>query len=82
MGRRLDRGGVRHWRRGAGRAVAAALLAGCGGGTSPMPSNSQFIDGFDPPAANAGEMAVVSPIVKDIQPGADITLCSYLDVKF
>jgi hypothetical protein len=50
------------------------LTAGCSGGKSSM-----YIDGFDPPAPAAGETAFVSPVIAAIQPGQDITMCSYLD---
>ncbi len=60
------------------RAIAFALLAGCGSGT---PANSMYIAGFDPPAPDPGDLVVVSPVIKDLQPGSNITMCSYLDTK-
>src|SRR4051812_22135776 len=56
------------------------VLAGCGGsdGMTP-PGTSEYIAGFNPPAATAGELVVKSPVFPQIAAGADITLCSYLD---
>lgn len=56
------------------------LLAACGG--APASDLGPLLEGFTPPAMNGGEIAILSPIVTGIAPGADITLCSYLDRRF
>lgn len=64
-----------------GKTLAIAfLLAGCG--QAPTMHDPRFITGFDPPALAAGEVAVLGPAIRDIEPGSDVTLCSYLDEKF
>ena len=39
---------------------------------------SDLLPGFTPPAPGDGELRILSPIVRGIAPGADVTLCSYL----
>lgn len=53
-------------------AAATACGSDDGGG------GVELLDGFDPPAPGAGELQVIMPIVHDIAPGADVTLCTYL----
>jgi hypothetical protein len=59
-----------------GTALVTFGLAACGGGSDAP----ELLEGFDPPAPGDGEIQVVGPIVHDIAPGADVTLCSYLPV--
>lgn len=42
-------------------------------------SHPELVAGFSPPAPGDGEIQYVSPIVRDIQPGEDRIVCSYLD---
>jgi hypothetical protein len=48
----------------------ALAAAGCSGAP-----------GFMPPPVGADEMQVLSPLIKDIPSGADVTYCSYLTTK-
>ena len=61
--------------------IVALAAIGCGGNSGGA-MGPTYIDGFTPPAANANEMTVVSPVIKAIAPGTDVTLCSYLDTTF
>jgi hypothetical protein len=56
-------------------AVLAVVLVGCGS------DGPEVLDGFDVPAPKPGEIQLLSPIVEDIAPGADITLCHYIDFE-
>jgi hypothetical protein len=61
-----------------------SLLAACaalGFGCASQPPPDPFLAGFhvDPPGP--GQIQVHTEILPDIQPGADITFCSYLDYK-
>ncbi len=56
------------------RLVPLVLLAGCA--TSPP---SPFAKGFHPDPPGANQIQVYTPIFKDIQPGQDVTYCTYLD---
>lgn len=42
------------------------------------PAGPELLEGFEPPPPGEGEIQIIGPIVRDIAPGADITLCSYL----
>ena len=42
-------------------------------------TNSDLLDGFEPPPPGEGEIQYLSPIVRDVQPGDDRIVCSYLD---
>jgi hypothetical protein len=53
----------------------ALLLAACSGSSSP-----ELLEGFDPPAPAADEIQILSPVIRDIAPGADVLLCTYLPV--
>jgi hypothetical protein len=53
------------------------LFSGCASDSG----DSQFIDGFSPPAPKSGEIQIVAPAVYDMAPGADITMCSYIDQR-
>lgn len=55
--------------------AAIVAAAGCGGHSSSMGP-----PGFDPPAPNADELQIMSPLITGITPGTDETLCSYVDV--
>lgn len=57
--------------------AATLLLIGCG--TDGVDGGEPLIDGFDLPAPKSDEMQVIGPAVHGIEPGADVTLCSYLD---
>ena len=54
--------------------MGSLLLLGCA-----SQSESPFIDGFDPPAPKDGEIQIIAPAVRDVAPGADITVCAYID---
>ncbi len=56
-------------------AATMVIVVGCG------TNGPELLKGFDPPAPKQGEIQIVSPIVKGIEPGQDITLCSYLPVS-
>jgi len=42
-------------------------------------ADSVLLGGFEPPPPGEGEVQYLSPIVRDIQPGDDRIICSYLD---
>ncbi|HTJ40955.1 MAG TPA: hypothetical protein VL463_02630 [Kofleriaceae bacterium] len=46
--------------------------------TTPDAASSDFLPGFTPTAPGADEIQIVSPIVHDIAPGADVLMCSYI----
>jgi hypothetical protein len=48
-------------------------LAACGGDSGP-----ELLEGFDPDPPAADEIQIISPIIRDVQPGDDVLLCSYL----
>jgi hypothetical protein len=50
-----------------------AALVGCG-----TPEKSDYIDGFNPAPVLARYTRFVTPVIKDIQPGQDITYCQWL----
>lgn len=54
--------------------MGSLLLVGCSSS-----GDSPFIDGFDPPAPADDEIQIVAPAVRDVAPGADLTLCAYID---
>jgi hypothetical protein len=58
--------------------LASLLFSGCASDSG----DSQFIDGFSPPAPESDEVQIVAPAVRDVQPGQDITLCAYIDQRF
>src|SRR6185503_8080524 len=55
-------------------AIVACLLAACASDSEPA-----LLAGFSPPAPAADEIQYLSPIVRDIKPGEDRIVCSYLD---
>jgi hypothetical protein len=57
-----------------GTALLSLGLAACGGGSDAP----ELLEGFEPVPPAEGEIQIISPIVWDIAPGADVTLCSYL----
>lgn len=60
---------------GPGRLLVASLfVAACTAERGP-----ELVPGFSPPAPGAGEVQYLSPIVRDIQPGEERIVCSYLD---
>ncbi len=54
--------------------LGSLLLVGCG-----ADGDSPFIDGFHPPAPASDEIQIVSPPVLGVPPGADVTICAYID---
>lgn len=62
-----------------GLAIVCFGLAACAGDDGP-----DILDGFEVPAPGDGEIQLLSPILEDLPPGADVTLCTYLpmDVAF
>jgi hypothetical protein len=55
-------------------ALVVGLLTACASSDERV-----LLDGFDPPAPTSGEVQYLSPIVRDLQPGSDRIICSYLD---
>jgi hypothetical protein len=55
-------------------ALVSCLLAACA-----SDSESELLAGFSPPPPASGEVQYLSPIVRDVQPGEDRVLCTYLD---
>jgi hypothetical protein len=55
------------------RWIAVVLVVGACGTNGP-----DYIAGFDPPAQPDGYTRYVTPIVKDIQPGADLEYCQWV----
>jgi hypothetical protein len=54
--------------------LGSCLLAACA-----SDRDSELLAGFSPPAPGADEVQYLSPIVRDIKPGEDRIVCSYLD---
>lgn len=54
--------------------LVVPLFAACAAEHGP-----ELVPGFSPPAPRAGEVQYLSPIVRDIQPGEERIVCSYLD---
>ena len=62
-------------------AFVAGGLAACGGPpVTPMPTKTggQYVAGFNPSDAPAGYVRFVTPTVKGIKPGDDLTYCQWL----
>ncbi len=59
--------------------LASLFVIGCG--TDGAVDGEPLIDGFNPPKPNADEIQIVGPAIFDIAPGADITMCSYIDKR-
>ncbi len=57
-----------------GLGLLTLALAGCGEDGPTV----ELMEGFEPPAPEVGQIQIVSPIIEDIAPGADVTLCTYL----
>ena len=53
--------------------AAGVLVVGCATESEP-----QYVSGFRPPPAPAGYTRFVSPITKDIAPGADLEMCQWV----
>jgi hypothetical protein len=53
--------------------LALAILVGCG-----TDSGTQWVADFNPPAAPAGYTRFVTPIIKDIEPGANVEWCQWV----
>ncbi|MCE9574746.1 MAG: hypothetical protein K8W52_16475 [Deltaproteobacteria bacterium] len=58
-------------------------LAACGASAAPIvpDAGAELLPGFTPAAPGPGELQVVSPIVRDIAPGADVLMCTYLPIE-
>jgi hypothetical protein len=54
--------------------LAICLVTACAADTE-----SELLAGFSPPPPGPGEIQYLSPIIRDIQPGEDRIMCSYLD---
>lgn len=54
--------------------IGSLVLVGCA-----SEGESPFIDGFDPPAPGADEIQIIAPAVRAVPPGADVTMCAYID---
>ncbi|MFN0252777.1 MAG: hypothetical protein ACKV2T_38235 [Kofleriaceae bacterium] len=61
------------------RLLFSLLLVGCG--TDGGSTTEELIDGFDPPNPASDEVQILAPPIYDIAPGADITMCSYIDKR-
>lgn len=69
--------------------LGAAVMTFCVActGSDPGPTQQQQtqdpnrLAGFDIPAPGDGQVQVVTPIIKDIAAGKDVTFCTYLDFK-
>ena len=61
---------------------AALALIGCSSGSADQalqpPGGGGTNDGFNPPPPAAGYTRIVSPVVKGIRPGEDLTVCQYV----
>ncbi len=62
--------------RNSGLIVVFAGLFGCGGDGTSAP---ELLEGFVPDPPAAGEVQILTPIYRDLQPGSDVTLCTYID---
>lgn len=60
------------------RAAIGLLTIALGACSGDDGTTVELMEGFDPPAPAANQVQVVSPIIEDIAPGADVTLCTYL----
>jgi len=54
-------------------ALVGVATVGCGGTNGP-----DYIAGFDPPAPKTGYTRFVTPVVEDIEPGANIEMCQWV----
>ena len=60
-----------------------AIAACSSNGASNAPTHdARFIAGFDPVAPQSGQMQILSPTIKAIPGGADVTYCSYIPNPF
>src|SRR5690348_7674839 len=57
-------------------ALFAMPLAACGGNDGP-----EMLEGFEPDAPAPDEIQILSPVIRDVPPGADVLLCSYLPMS-
>jgi hypothetical protein len=62
--------------------AAVALMVGCGSDDAAPVNPGPYVPGFNPPPPNPGELTFVTPVFKNLTPGTDITMCSYLDQHF
>lgn len=63
------------------RIVTASLFSLAVAACTDDAGGPELLAGFEPPKPGAGEVQIVGPIVRDVAPGADITLCSYLPIE-
>jgi hypothetical protein len=54
------------------------MTAGCGEAVNGV----HLIPGFNPPQPTADETVIISPVIRGIKPGTDVTYCSYIDYTF
>jgi hypothetical protein len=54
--------------------ILLCLVSACSADSEP-----ELLSGFSPPPPASGEIQYLSPIVRDIKPGEDRIVCSYLD---
>jgi hypothetical protein len=54
----------------------ALPLAACSGDSGP-----EMLEGFEPDAPAADEIQILSPIIRDLQPGTDVLMCTYLPMS-
>jgi hypothetical protein len=62
--------------------VLAALPSCSSSSSSTSEDDANLIEGFHPPAAEEGQIRVFAPIVENIEPGADLTWCTYIANPF
>jgi hypothetical protein len=68
-------------------ALFVGALVACGGGSDGMQQETpdagpELLPGFTPPTPGPNQILLVGPPVRGIQPGQDVTYCSYLDYHF
>jgi hypothetical protein len=66
-------------------AIAAIALVGCSSDEPAAPNNADnadFVEGFDPPPPQPGEMRVIAPLVEGVPAGGDLTWCTYIANPF
>jgi hypothetical protein len=56
--------------------LALIVIGGCGG--TPPATQSPYVTGFMPGPAQPGYTRYITPIIPNLQPGSDITMCQFL----
>jgi hypothetical protein len=62
-----------------------ALMASCtssGGDAETTPAEEEILPGFHPPPAAPGDVRIVAPMIRGIEPGRDVTYCTYIENPF